>query len=150
MPPEPTPLPFAGIEQVKICSRLCAARCCRYVTVGITPPRSEADWDEVRWWLLHPGIAVYKDGEDGEWAVCFETRCSNLSANNLCKAWPNHPDLCREHDATVCEFREPTPYEVYLTCEDDLARYLEKRRLVRGRRVLEAIRRSRAAGTAVP
>ncbi len=134
--------PFDGIEQSRICSRLCVARCCRYVTVAIDPPRSEADWDEIRWWLLHPGIMVFKDADDGEWAVCFETRCSNLTSDNLCRAWPNHPDLCREHDATTCEFREAMKYEVFLASEEDLARHLERTGLKRGRRVLASIRRA--------
>src|SRR6188474_3025728 len=100
---------LTGVPQMKICGQLCGARCCRYVTISIDPPRSAEDWDEIRWWLLHAGVSVYRD-EEGDWAVCVETRCSNLTSDNLCGVWPNHPTICQEHDPTICEFRDADWY----------------------------------------
>jgi Fe-S-cluster containining protein len=131
-----------GESQFAICTRHCGAKCCRYVTVAIASPRGEADWDEVRWWLAHEGIRVGQDSEG--WAIEFLTRCRNLEEDGACGIYESRMTICAEHDATDCEFAEKVEYEVLLESETDLADYLERRRLVRGRRVAESIRRAAA------
>jgi hypothetical protein len=131
-----------GADQFAICTKHCGARCCRYVTVAIATPLSEADWDEMRWWLAHQGVRVTKDDEG--WMVEFETRCRHLRPDASCGAYENRMQLCEQHDATDCEFAEALDLEVLLESEEDLATYLERRRLKRGRAVARAIRREAA------
>jgi hypothetical protein len=132
-----------GADQFAICTRHCGARCCRYVTVSIPTPVAEDDWDEMRWWLAHEGVTVSKES-DG-WMVVFETRCRNLGEAGECRAYRDRMRMCSEHDVTDCEFALDVESEVELKSESDLADYLERRRLVRGRKVARAIRRAERA-----
>jgi Fe-S-cluster containining protein len=108
------------------------------VTVPVRTPRGEADWDEMRWWLAHGGVLVSKD-EDG-WRVHVETRCGHLRPDNACGVYAHRPRACAEYDAATCEYTGPLEYDVLLRSEDDLADYLERRRLRRGASVARAIR----------
>ena len=130
----------AGREQLAICTRDCGARCCRYVTIKVSAPRSRDDWDEMRWWLAHTGVSVSKDDEG--WMVCVETRCGNLRADNTCAVHPQHMDTCKDYDPAHCEFTGPLDEELELRSELDLALYLERRKLKRGAAVARAIRRA--------
>jgi len=125
-------------DQFTVCTRHCEARCCRYITVMVPPPRSEPDWDEVRWWLAHEGVIVTHDA-DG-WMLSVMVRCQNLGADNACGIYPDHMLACKEYDPTDCEFTGEVPFDVKLECEEDLADYLERKRLVRGRGVAASIR----------
>jgi hypothetical protein len=135
-----------GVGQLEICTRHCGARCCRYITVDFATPVGERDWDQVRWWLAHEGTEVTKD-EDG-WTLHVLLRCRHLAADNTCAAYEDRMQVCEEYDAVDCEFTADYDYEVRLTSESDLADYLERRKLKRGRRVASAIRAQarRAAG----
>lgn len=127
-------------DQFTICTQDCRGRCCRYITIEVKTPRARRDWDEMRWWLAHEGVIVSKE-EDG-WNVHVETRCGNLRADNACAIYPHHMDTCESYDAATCEFTGPLEYELELRTELDLARYIERRGLVRARPVARAIRRA--------
>jgi hypothetical protein len=131
-----------------ICTRLCGGRCCRYITVAFPAPRSVDDWDEVRWWLAHQDTLVTQD-DDG-WMLHVRTPCTNLRPDNACGVYPNHMLACQNHDATDCEYTGDVPFDVVLSCEADLADYLERRRLKRGREVARAIRRALAPAPLPP
>lgn len=130
-------------DQLTICTRLCQARCCRYITVTVPAPRSEDDWDEVRWWLAHEGTMVTQDDEG--WMLHVRTPCTNLKADNSCAVYPHHMLACKEYDPSDCEFTGEVPFDVLLEGELDLARHLERRGLQRGRGVARAIRRAAKA-----
>jgi len=127
-------------DQLTICTQDCGARCCRYLTVAVATPRAQDDWDEMRWWLAHEGVLVTKD-EDG-WLLHVDTRCKNLASDNACRVHPHHMQTCKDYDATNCEFTGPLEYDLQLSSELDLARYLERRRLKRGAPIARAIRRA--------
>ena len=133
----------ALVDQFKICTRDCLARCCRYVSIPIDVPRAEGDWDRMRWWLAHEGVTVAKD-EDG-WTVHVMTRCSHLQKDNSCGVYKNRMDTCEEYDASFCEFTGPLDYDLDFSSEADLADYLEKRGLPRGRKVAASIRAAQRA-----
>ncbi len=69
-------------SQFETCTQDCGGRCCRYLTVEVSQPRSRADWDEMRWWLAHEGVMVSKDDEG--WLLHIQTPCTNLRADNAC------------------------------------------------------------------
>jgi hypothetical protein len=127
-------------DQFTICTKHCGARCCRYITVTFPAPKSEPDWDEVRWWLAHEGVMVTHD-DDG-WMLHMATRCKNLRADNACGVYPDHMLACQEYDPGDCEYTGEVPFDVKLENEDDLATYLERRRLKRGRAVALSIRKA--------
>src|SRR5688572_18770110 len=87
--------------------------------------------------------------EDG-WMLHVRTPCTNLRPDNACGAYPDHMLACQAYDASDCEFTGDVPYRTLLQCEADLADYLERRRLRRGREVAAAIRRAAARATMPP
>jgi Fe-S-cluster containining protein len=127
-----------GVDQFTVCTRHCGARCCGYITVSIATPLAEQDWDEIRWWLTHEGIMVTKD-EDG-WMVHAEARCRNLRADKACGIYEARPTVCAEYEPETCEYAAEVEFDVRLESEEDLADYLERRKLKRGARVARAIR----------
>jgi|GEM_PF-1780614 len=127
-------------DQFTICTEHCGARCCRYITVGVPAPRSVDDWDELRWWLAHEEVMITHD-PDG-WMLHVRTRCQNLKADNACAVYPDHMLCCQAYDPNDCEFTGEIPFDVQLLTQTDLADYLERRRLKRGRVVAQAIRRA--------
>ncbi len=141
-------------NQLRICTLECSARCCRYVTTSIEPPRATVDWDEIRWWLAHEGAMVTKD-EDG-WLLHVQTRCRHLLADNTCGIYDTRMMACEAHDAEACEFTGDLDYQVLLRSEADLADHLERRGLKRGAEVAKQIRKTarsrhnRPGGTASP
>ena len=135
-----------GSDQVRICTVECGGRCCRYLTVAVDAPMGHVDWDEIRWWLCHEGVMVTKD-EDG-WMLHVQTRCKNLLPNNLCAIYEDRPTTCEVYEADNCEHTGDVPYAVELHRPEDLADYLEKRKLKRGREVAKAIREAASKGPA--
>lgn len=137
--------PAAERDQFTICTKECGARCCRYITIPIATPVAHDDWDQLRWWLAHEGISASKD-EDG-WQLVVETRCKNLRADNACGIYPHHMDTCKEYDPQYCEYPGPIEVDLELFTESDLAAYLERRSLKRGKAVAAAIRQAEKTRT---
>lgn len=111
---------------------LCNARCCRYMAIEIDRPRTAADYDDIRWYLLHKKVAVFID-HDGVWHLEFQTPCEALRKDGRCSIYESRPRICRKHgEETLCEYHE-SPYAVYLETVEDLEKFLVRRRR-RGRR----------------
>lgn len=137
-----------GVDQVQVCTEVCGGRCCRYLTISVDAPMGHVDWDEMRWWLCHEGVMVTKD-EDG-WMLHVQTPCRNLLPNNLCGIYEDRPTTCAAYEADNCEHTGDVPYDIEFREPKDLADYLEKRKLKRGRDVAKAIRETDARPAARP
>jgi len=105
----------------------CGARCCRYVTVKISPPRLRADRDEHRWLLMHENIEIRIEGR--QWYLIVYTRCRNLTRTNRCRIYANRPDVCRDYDLDGCEHHGEEADTVVFRSVEAYDRYLEKRGL---------------------
>ncbi|HIE10921.1 MAG TPA: YkgJ family cysteine cluster protein [Kiritimatiellae bacterium] len=102
--------------------RDCDARCCRYLAIEIDRPRTAADYDDIRWYLLHRQVAVFID-HDGIWHLEFRSRCEALGPDNRCTIYGCRPRICRKHgEENLCEFHA-SPYAVYMRTVEDLERY---------------------------
>jgi uncharacterized protein len=82
------------------------AKCCTYVAAGIEPPDTIVDAGSMLWYLYHPGVSVYHDG-NGDWSVVFESRCTHLRKDKLCGIYETRPPICRDFDNTTCDVNEP-------------------------------------------
>ena len=99
------------------------AKCCTYVGVGIDEPTKASDASDILWYLYHPNVYIYVDGND-EWSVHFESRCRNLRDDLLCAIYEDRPSLCRDFDNKTCEvndhehealvFRDPVSFLEWL------------------------------------
>ncbi len=102
----------------------CKGECCRYVAVKLGEPKDSADWDEIKWLIIHEGVMVYKDNED-EWMVEFRTKCKHLDdSTNKCTNYEHRPEICKGHDPQDCDaspgefskvlFEKPKDVDEYL------------------------------------
>ena len=102
--------------------------CCRYVTIAIATPKSKADFDNIRWYVLHRSVSVLRTWE-GDWMVQFDTPCEWLK-DGRCSHYSLRPQVCRDYDPAECERYCTVPAEkVLIRDEKDLDRYLEERRV---------------------
>ena len=94
-------------------------KCCTYVGVEIEPPDGAKDASDVLWYLYHPNVYIYVDGND-DWSVHFESRCDNLGDDLLCRIYEQRPHICRgfhndtcevnDHEHTALTFRQPAEF----------------------------------------
>ncbi len=105
----------------------CDAECCRYVTTIIDAPENAADWDEIRWLLIHKGVSVYVD-EDGDWNVEVPANCKYLDEETKkCGNYENRPQVCRDHGTHECEENDDAfDPDICFESEEDLDEYLKE------------------------
>jgi Fe-S-cluster containining protein len=80
-------------------------KCCTYVGVEVETPEGAKDASDILWYLYHPGVYIYIDGNE-DWSVHFESRCDNLGDDLLCRIYEQRPDICRGFDNTTCEVND--------------------------------------------
>lgn len=73
----------------------CSALCCRYFALQIDTPEDDADFDHVKWYLIHEDTWVWVD--DDEWYVQVDRKCKHLRADNQCGIYSERPQICREY-----------------------------------------------------
>lgn len=139
----PTPLKRPKPKDGPPC-HLCSARCCKYFALPIDKPKSKADYDYVRWYLMHEGIAVWVD--DGDWYLEVRTVCKHLMADNRCEIYETRPNVCREYgmpEDGPCEyFTDDLEYDLYFDNDETFSVWVEER-LERKRR--KKLKRKKAA-----
>ena len=97
------------------------------MAIQVDTPESDRDYDDVRWYLLHRGVSVFRDA-DGAWYVEFPAPCERLDAEGGCRSYADRPALCREHGEPpeTCEFHGPL-YDTRFETPADLQNWLERR-----------------------
>jgi Fe-S-cluster containining protein len=96
------------------------------VAIQVDKPTCKADYDKIRWYLLHQNIWISIDLQ-GDWILEFRTPCRNIDKNNRCSEYGNRPKLCQDYpaDNELCErqteelcythlFRNVDEFESYL------------------------------------
>jgi Fe-S-cluster containining protein len=115
---------------------VCTARCCKYFALSIDKPRSKEDFDHIRWYLMHEGIAVWV--EDGDWYLEVRTVCRHLQPDNSCGIYETRPQVCRDYGSPehgVCEyFTDDLSYDLYFESDTQLEVWLEQRKERRKRK----------------
>lgn len=130
---EPAKPPLPKEEDGGPC-HLCNAACCRYFALQIDKPKAKQDFDHIRWYLCHEGVAVWVD--DGDWYLEVRTVCKHLQADNRCGIYETRPQICREYgmpEDGPCEyFTDDLKYDLYFDNDETFAVWaaerLEKKR----------------------
>lgn len=109
--------------------RKCGSECCRYISVYLKTPRSKADFDEIRWFVTHENVRVYKD-HDKNWLVEFVTPCKFLNKDLLCDIYKKRPEVCSGYEADNCTYHTPGPiFDKIMFAEPaDVDRFLAERK----------------------
>ena len=89
----------------------CTAKCCRYFALSIDTPRTAADFDYLRWYLLHDRASLFVEGET--WYLLVHTVCKHLQDDNRCGIYETRPHICREYTTDGCEFDDSFTYDIY-------------------------------------
>ncbi|PQO36690.1 YkgJ family cysteine cluster protein [Blastopirellula marina] len=110
-----------GPDQV-LCE-FCTAKCCRYFALPIETPTEFADFEFIRWYLLHDRASVFKD--DDVWYLLVHTTCKHLRSDNLCGIYETRPQICRDYTTDACEYDDDWCYEKYFETPEQIWEYAE-------------------------
>lgn len=105
-----------------LCS-YCPAKCCRYFALPIDTPTDWADFDYMRWYLLHEHATVFV--EEDCWYLLVHTRCKHLRDDNLCGIYATRPQICRDYTTEKCEYEDDWVYDQYFETPEQVAEYAE-------------------------
>ena len=101
----------------------CGARCCRYFCFEIDKPTSFEEFENVRWFLMHEGVAVHID-TDGDWYIAIINRCRNLLPNLRCRQYSRRPLICRSYNIEGCDFTQGNyEYQALFTTPEQIENY---------------------------
>jgi len=103
----------------------CTAKCCRYFALSIDPPRTEADFDFLRWYLLHDRASLFTEGET--WYLLVHTTCKHLQDDHRCGIYETRPKICRTYTTAECEFDDSYTYEQYFETPEQVEEYANAR-----------------------
>ena len=101
----------------------CPAKCCRYFALPIETPTEWADFEYIRWYLLHHRAAVFT--EDGDWYLLVYSPCKHLRDDNLCANYKDRPAVCREYSTKDCEYEDDWVYDQYFEVPEQVEEYAE-------------------------
>lgn len=101
----------------------CTAKCCHYFALPIETPTELADFEYIRWYLLHDRATVFT--EDGDWYLLVHTTCKHLQPDHRCGIYETRPLICREYSTDVCEFEDDWTYEHYFETPEQVYEYTE-------------------------
>lgn len=116
---------------------LCNASCCRYFALQLDTPEDPQDYDHIRWYLMHEGVAVWVD--DGDWYLEIRTPCRHLQPDNTCGIYLTRPQICRDYGLPgddPCEFfTKDLEYDLYFPDDSAFDRWHKKWSKTAGRNV---------------
>ncbi|EAQ78609.1 YkgJ family cysteine cluster protein [Blastopirellula marina] len=101
----------------------CTAKCCRYFALPIDTPDEMADFEFIRWYLLHDRASVFVDGES--WYLLVHTTCKHLRADNMCGIYDTRPQICRDYTTENCEYEDDWVYDMYFETPEQIWEYAE-------------------------
>ena len=86
-------------------------------------PTELADFEFIRWYLLHGRATVFT--EDGDWYLLVHTECKHLQPDNRCGIYETRPQICREYSTDNCEYEDEWTYEQYFETPEQVHEYAE-------------------------
>jgi Fe-S-cluster containining protein len=103
----------------------CVALCCRYFALQIDRPKRAADYDNIRWYLVHDNVVVFI--EKGKWFLAVLNKCKHLQPDNRCGIYETRPRICRDYTTDNCEYHSiEYDYEQIFTSAEQLVAYANK------------------------
>ncbi len=101
----------------------CVGYCCRHIALPIEKPTKRSDFEDIRWYLLHGGVAVFV--EDGDWYLHIETTCQHLQPDFRCGIYETRPQICRDYSTDNCDYHSGDyGWEQHFTCAAHLEHYV--------------------------
>lgn len=101
----------------------CTAKCCRYFALPMETPTERADFEYLRWFLLHDFATAFT--EDETWYLMVHTTCKHLRPDNRCGIYDTRPQICRDYTTDDCEYDDDWVYERYFETAEQVAEYAD-------------------------
>lgn len=99
----------------------CTAKCCGYFALSIACPETKADFDYLRWYLLHEHATLFAENDD--WYLLVHTACKHIQADNRCGIYETRPQICRDYQTTECEYDDNFTYDRYFETAEQITEY---------------------------
>ncbi len=65
--------------------------------------------------------------EDGDWYICFQSKCRYLDGDNKCTIYDRRPRICRGYKTNNCEFTgEGEAYDMKFKKPEDIEEYAKE------------------------
>jgi uncharacterized protein len=113
----------ADIGRDQSLCEFCTAKCCRYFALAIDTPKTQSDYDYMRWYLLHERATLFTD--NGTWYLQMHTTCKHLLPDHRCGIYHDRPPICREYQTADCEYPDDWQYDRYFETAEQIAEYAE-------------------------
>lgn len=107
----------------KVLCEYCTAKCCRYFALPLDAPEDLADFEFIRWFLLHERATIFRESDT--WYLLVHTVCRHLQDNNMCGIYETRPQVCRDYSTKDCEYEDDWTYDFYLERPEQVAEYCE-------------------------
>ncbi len=111
------------LKSDQVLCEFCIAKCCRYFALPMEEPSSWADFEFIRWYLLHGQASVFTD--DGSWYLMVHTDCKHLMPDNRCDIYETRPQICRDYTTDNCEYEDDWVYDRYFETPEQVEEYAE-------------------------
>ena len=103
-----------------LCS-YCTAKCCRYFALPISKPKTWADFDFIRWYMMHGSVSIFV--EDVTWYLMVHADCKHLLDDHRCGTYETRPEICRSYTTEKCEFEDDACYSQLFESPEQLWEY---------------------------
>ena len=101
----------------------CTAKCCRYFALPIETPEEWADYEFIRWYVLHQKATIFC--EDNDWYLMVHSECRHLREDHRCGIYTTRPQICRDYTTENCEYEDDWTYERYWETPEQIFEYAE-------------------------
>lgn len=110
-----------NLKPGEVLCQYCNGKCCRYFALGIDAPKTWADFDNMRWYMMHGPVSVFVD--DGTWYLMVQADCQHLLPDNRCGAYETRPQICRDYTTDGCEYEGDGLYDQFFETPEQLWDY---------------------------
>ena len=107
----------------------CDGRCCTYFAMELDRPSTQADYDNLRWYIAHENINLFIEGRD--WYLQVNNPCRYLTADKRCAIYERRPQICRDYGQPGTETEchgagQSEDHDVFLATLEELESYLRR------------------------
>jgi Fe-S-cluster containining protein len=103
----------------------CTAVCCSYIALPIDKPDKKAEYEDLRWFLIHERVSVFI--EEGDWYIAFQTPCRHLQPDHRCGIYETRPRICRKYSTENCDYHSGDyGWDHHFTCAEHLDAYMRE------------------------
>lgn len=124
MPPRRKPRREELPKDANLCE-YCTAKCCSYIALPIDTPVERADFDNLRWYIMHGhgSINVFVEGK--QWYLMVHEVCRHLLPDNRCGTYETRPQICRDYHTDACEYSDDWVYDMIFETPEQIWEYAE-------------------------